>query len=146
MSKQVFNYRMANRRLVIIGETVTFDGNGNARVSDEVAEELLKLSGYSTLDNPEVPEPVPEPAPDTKADEPKPEHEPEVEPEVAEPKAEPEPEAAEPAEEESAKEVLEAELEGMNVPQLRKYAKEHGIELDGATKKVDILAAIKDAQ
>lgn len=141
MSKQVFNYRMANRRLVIIGETVTFDGNGNARVSDEVAAELLKLSGYSTLDNPEVPEPVPEPAPETKA-EPKAE----VEPEAAEPKAEPEPEAAEPAEEESAKEGLEAELEGMNVPQLRKYAKEHGIELDGATKKVDILAAIKDAQ
>ena len=137
MSKQVFNYRMANRRLVIIGETVTFDGNGNARVSDEVAEALLKLSGYSTLDNPEVPEPVPEPKP-----------EPKPEPEVVEPKAEPEPEtvAAEPAEEESADEGLEAELEGMNVPQLRKYAKEHGIELGGATKKVDILAAIKDAQ
>ena len=37
----------------------------------------------------------------------------------------------------------ESELDSMNVAQLKKYAKEHGIDLGGETKKEPILAIIR---
>ena len=36
-----------------------------------------------------------------------------------------------------------ADLEAMTIPQLKEYAKEHGISLAGKTLKADIVAAIK---
>lgn len=39
-----------------------------------------------------------------------------------------------------------AELETRNVAQLKKYAGELGVDLDGATKKAEIIAAIRAAQ
>ena len=43
-------------------------------------------------------------------------------------------------------EAEEANIEKMKVAELQAYAKEKGIELDGATKKEEILAKIKEAE
>ncbi len=40
----------------------------------------------------------------------------------------------------------ETDIEKMKVAELQAYAKEKGIELDGATKKEEILAKIKEAE
>lgn len=42
--------------------------------------------------------------------------------------------------------VEETNIEKMKVAELQAYAKEKGIELDGATKKDEILAKIKEAE
>lgn len=41
---------------------------------------------------------------------------------------------------------VETDIEKMKVADLQAYAKEKGIELDGATKKEEILAKIKEAE
>lgn len=43
-------------------------------------------------------------------------------------------------------EELEQTPEDMNVPQLKKYAKEHGVDLGGATQKAPILELINAAE
>lgn len=45
-----------------------------------------------------------------------------------------------------AKAETETDIEKMKVAELQAYAKEKGIELDGATKKDEILAKIKEAE
>lgn len=119
---QVYNPRMTNRRLVVMGKTVEFDGNGVASVDDSIASALTSLNGYSTPMNPEVPAIATEEFHDT-----------------AEP-AEAASDAAKPeADDASATTDI---LESMNVPQLCKYAKENGIDLGDARKKADILRVI----
>lgn len=99
-----------------MGETVEFDGNGVASVDESIASALTSLNGYSTPMNPEVPVIATEESSDT----------------------------AEPAEaEEDDASATTDILESMNVPQLRKYAKENGIDLGDARKKADILRVIR---
>lgn len=47
---------------------------------------------------------------------------------------------------EAVQEQDSPDIEKMNVPQLKKYAKENGIDIGDATKKADILPIIEAAQ
>lgn len=123
---KVINMLYRSKSLLTSQGTIKFDENGVADVqSDEFAEELLKMKGFSSVEGEsqvEIPSKSDDEEP-TPSSTPKEEEKPEEEP-------------ADNAE------LDEEEIRKMNVPQLKKYAKDNGIDLGDATKKDEILEVI----
>lgn len=117
------NIAFANKNLVTAFGKITFDGNGEVHLDDSAAEKLATLDGFSIVE--ETTTPDTKNAVETKSEQ--------VADEVA----------TDTVEEETADEVIDRdELEKMNVPQLRKYAKTNNIDISGLSKKDDIIDAI----
>lgn len=129
---RIKNIHLINKELITSLGSATFNNEGIAEVVEEIGNALLELDGYSDADN-EATEPevvnlenkVVEEVP------------------VEEAPSEPENDGEEAKEEES--DNLEEELSKMNVPQLKKYAKDNNIELNDASKKDEIISMILGA-
>lgn len=122
MSK-IFNEALANARLTTSLGEVEFDNNGVANIEDEeFASNLLKLKGFALADG-EVSHPV----------------ENDLEEEVEQ---EGEEEPAVESDEDAGEELSEDFLNGKNIMQLKKIAKDNNIELSGANKKDEIISII----
>ena len=129
---RIKNIHLINKELITSLGSATFNSEGIAEVAEEIGNALLELDGYSDADN-EATEPevvnlenkVVEEVP------------------VEETPSEPENDEEEAKEEES--DNLEEELSKMNVPQLKKYAKDNNIELNDASKKDEIISMILGA-
>lgn len=124
MSK-IFNEALANAKLTTSLGEVEFDNNGVANIEDEeFVAGLLKLKGFALSDGS-----VPHAVEDDSVEE-----------------VEQEAEAGEPAaveSDEDAVEYLSEEvLNGKNIMQLKKIAKDNNIELSGANKKDEIISII----
>lgn len=118
MSK-IFNEALASAKLTTSLGEVEFDNNGVAEVEDEeFVAGLLKLKGFALADG-SVPNAVEE-----------------VEQENDE-----EPAAVE-SDEDAGEELSEEILNGKNIMQLKKIAKDNNIELSGANKKDEIISII----
>lgn len=124
------NKKLANKFVITAYGKIQFSAEGIADVEDSVAEKLATLKDYELVgaeNHDEVKKP------EEAVDEQK-------EDEVVD---ETDSDEEEIIDEEYEEEVdLKAELEAMNVKQLEKYAKENDIDLNGATKKADIISAI----
>lgn len=142
---KVQNLSKAGKSVLTAIGSIQFDNNGVAEVKDEdFAKSLLELKGYEPADPNAIVE-MPE------------------EPETTEDAA---PEEVDNGEEETSEEVettedaeagddtdeagddndeLINELNAMTVPQLRKYAKDNNIDLQGASKKDEIIPVILGA-
>ena len=123
---KVINMSYRNRSLITSQGLFKFDENGVSDVTpDEFAEELLKMKGFSSVDGESNVE-IPSKSVDK----------------VVNP--EPTSESEEVSEEEPADnaEMDEEEIRKMNVPQLKKYAKDNGIDLGDASKKDEIIKII----
>lgn len=108
---------LRNKKVSTTKGMVQFDENGIAEVTEEVAAVLVTLPGYTLIDGEDA-----EIDEGTVTDD-----------------------TSDTEEENDAKNAIEDELAGLNVPQLRKYAKEHGIDLMGAAKRDEIMAIIVGA-
>lgn len=121
MSK-IFNEALANAKLTTSLGEVEFDNNGIADVEDEeFVAELLKLKGFTLADG-NMPKAV--------------------EDSVEEVEQESEEEPAVESDEDSGEELSEEVLNGKNIMQLKKIAKDNNIELSGANKKDEIISII----
>lgn len=121
MSK-IFNEALASAKLTTSLGEVEFDNNGVANVEDEeFVAGLLKLKGFSLADGS-----VPHHVEDNPVEE--------VEQDAEEPDEE--------ADVESGEELSEEVLNGKNIMQLKKIAKDNNIELSGANKKDEIISII----
>lgn len=155
MSVFVRNNYLKGRTVTASFGTVEFNPEGIAEVSDEVADILFSLKGYEHLEGEdfdsktdetqglentqESEENAQETASDNATDDNSADDKAsEDESEDAEGESESEGEASE-------DKVLDESLLKMNVPQLKKYAKDHGIDIMGATKKDEILTIIASA-
>lgn len=131
--------KLRNQNLVSAYGKVTFDENGLAVVDDALGENLSKLHGYHIIgeenssDDTEftqeeeiVQEEVTseESIPETKEDSVEQEDDSETE------------------ETEETEEDGSEDLSTLNVPQLKKYAKDHGIDVTGLTKRQELLDKI----
>ena len=126
MSK-IFNGNNKGQSIATAIGLISFDENGIAEVNDEeMAEKLLQLDGYKRPDG--------EGAPKQPQSEPK---KAEVENNSSE-----EENVEEEKSEGEGEELTEEVLTTKNVPQLRKIAKDNDIDLNGATKKDEIIAII----
>lgn len=124
------NTKYANKSLVIAGGQITFDEKGVTEVTpDEFAEKLLKLNGFSAVENQNP----------AKSDEVEPTEEDNT------PKEENQTEDKNISSEDNAEDDLESKLNKLNVPQLKKYAKEQNIDLGDVSKKDDIIKLIVEA-
>lgn len=122
MSK-IFNEALASAKLTTSLGEVEFDNNGVADVDDEeFVAGLLKLKGFSLADG-SVPNAVEDSV------------------EEVEQEAEEEPAAVE-SDEDAGEELSEEVLNGKNIMQLKKIAKDNNIELSGANKKDEIISII----
>lgn len=118
MSK-IFNEALASAKLTTSLGEVEFDNNGVADVEDEeFVAGLLKLKGFTLADG-SVPNAV----------------------EDSVEEAEEEPAAVE-SDEDAGEELSEEVLNGKNIMQLKKIAKDNNIELSGANKKDEIISII----
>lgn len=130
MSK-VMNWMLKGKKLTSSFGDFEFDENGIAEMDEEQAARLTQLGGYSlVVDEEPVQETTENDAPVNEI--------PEMETSSTEEETAQETDENAPAEEE------EVDFASLNVPQLKKYAKEHDIDLNGATKKneiIDILTA-----
>ena len=149
MSK-IFNDNHKGKSIVTAIGLISFDENGIAEVNDEeMVEKLLQLDGYKRPEGEEISD-------QTKQSE-QPQNEikqPEVKDNSSEEQStqENDEEALDDEEEVDEEEVDEEKVEGeelteevliaKNVPQLRKIAKDNSIDLNGATKKDEIIAII----
>jgi hypothetical protein len=138
------NIRFANKELVTAFGKIHFDANGTADVEDSAAAKLSTLKGFSVVEEDSSDET--ENTQETKSEQQEDESE-EVSVETTEEDSAEQDENAETAEQEDSaaeadKTALHDELEKMNVPQLKKYAKDNGIDIGSASKKDDIIAAI----
>ena len=133
MSK-ITNLRLKGKKLVTSYGTISFDANGVTDVPEELAKELLEIKGFEpeeetkdfgqkTEDKPQVGNSSTDEETTQKNDESTQEDENQDEPE-----------------ETSAEET--PDFESLTVPQLKKYAKEHDIDLMGANKKDEIIPLI----
>lgn len=123
MSK-IFNEALASAKLTTSLGEVEFDNNGVADVEDEeFVSGLLKLKGFTLADGS-----VPNVVEDNSVEE--------VEQENKE-----EPAAVE-SDEDAGEELSEEVLNGKNIMQLKKIAKDNNIELSGANKKDEIISII----
>lgn len=126
MSK-IFNEALANARLTTSLGEVEFDNNGVANVEDEeFVAGLLKLKGFALADG-SVPNAVEDSV------------------EEVEQENEEEPAAVE-SDEDDGEELSEEVLNGKNIMQLKKIAKDNNIELSGANKKDEIISIILAAK
>lgn len=114
------NKRYANAAIVTAFGKIQFDADGKADIDDTAAAKLATLEGFS-IDG-EVSEVEKKTVKETKSEQ---------------------VEDAKEVEADDAEEEDEVDLASMNVPQLRKYAKDNGIDLGNAQKKDDIIAVIK---
>ena len=122
MSK-IFNEALASAKLTTSLGEVEFDNNGVADVEDEeFVAGLLKLKGFSLADG-SVPNAVEDSV------------------EEVEQEAEEEPAAVE-SDEDAGEDLSEDVLNGKNIMQLKKIAKDNNIELSGANKKDEIISII----
>ena len=122
MSK-IFNEALANARLTTSLGEVEFDNNGVANIEDEeFASSLLKLKGFALADG-SVPNAVEDSV------------------EEVEQEGEEEPAAVE-SDEDAGEDLSEEVLNGKNIMQLKKIAKDNNIELSGANKKDEIISII----
>ena len=121
MSK-IFNEALASAKLTTSLGEVEFDNNGVADIKDEeFVAGLLKLKGFSLADG-SVPNAV--------------------EDSVEEVEQEAEEEPAVESDEDAGEELSEEVLNGKNIMQLKKIAKDNNIELSGANKKDEIISII----
>lgn len=128
MSK-IINLRMKNKKMNTSIGVIEFDSEGVADIkNEEYVADLLELNGFELADGEKMPEKA-----SKKEDS-------EVISEVEENAQETEEET-----EESPGELSEESLLEKNVPQLRKIAKDNGIDLAGASKKDEIIAVILGA-
>lgn len=122
MSK-IFNEALASAKLTTSLGEVEFDNNGVADVEDEeFVAGLLKLKGFALADG-SVPNAVEDSV------------------EEVEQENEEEPAAVE-SDEDAGEELSEEVLNGKNIMQLKKIAKDNNIELSGANKKDEIISII----
>lgn len=122
MSK-IFNEALASAKLTTSLGEVEFDNNGVADIEDEeFVAGLLKLKGFTLADG-SVPNAVEDSV------------------EEVEQEAEEEPAAVE-SDEDAGEELSEEVLNGKNIMQLKKIAKDNNIELSGANKKDEIISII----
>lgn len=122
MSK-IFNEALASAKLTTSLGEVEFDNNGVADVDDEeFVAGLLKLKGFTLADG-SVPNAVEDSV------------------EEVEQENEEEPAAVE-SDEDAGEELSEDVLNGKNIMQLKKIAKDNNIELSGANKKDEIISII----
>lgn len=120
MSK-IFNEALASAKLTTSLGEVEFDNNGVADVEDEeFVAGLLKLKGFTLADG-SVPNAV--------------------EDSVEEVEQEDKEEPVE-SDEDTGEELSEEVLNGKNIMQLKKIAKDNNIELSGANKKDEIISII----
>lgn len=120
MSK-IFNEALASAKLTTSLGEVEFDNNGVANVDDEeFVAGLLKLKGFALADG-NMPNAV--------------------EDSVEEVEQEAEEEPVE-SDEDAGEELSEDVLNGKNIMQLKKIAKDNNIELSGANKKDEIISII----
>lgn len=160
MSKIIRCERMKGRKLNTSFGVFAFDSKGEVEVADEDAKKLLTLKGYTQVgeaseegcddDENDVKEPQvnsssteeekqqESDASQVKDDEQTGDNSAVTENEDKEPEKEPSTEVADENTDEGIKITVE-ELESKNVPQLKKIASENGIDLNGATKKNDII-------
>lgn len=121
MSK-IFNEALANAKLTTSLGEVEFDNNGVAEVEDEeFVAGLLKLKGFALADG-NMPNAV--------------------EDSVEEVEQEAEEEPAVESDEDAGEDLSEEVLNGKNIMQLKKIAKDNNIELSGANKKDEIISII----
>lgn len=121
MSK-IFNEALASAKLTTSLGEVEFNNNGVADVEDEeFVAGLLKLKGFALADGS-----VPNAVEDS---------------EEVEQESEEEPAAVE-SNEGAGEELSEEVLNGKNIMQLKKIAKDNNIELSGANKKDEIISII----
>ena len=121
MSK-IFNEALASAKLTTSLGEVEFDNNGVANVEDEeFVAGLLKLKGFTLADG-SVPNAV--------------------EDSVEEVEQEAEEENVVESDEDAGEELSEEVLNGKNIMQLKKIAKDNNIELSGANKKDEIISII----
>lgn len=151
MSK-VRNENMKGKTVVMACGQVSFDAQGIAEIPDDFAVELVQLNGYEAVDG--IPQPNPEENPE--ADETSTETETQQEDagtdENGQEETQPEenPDQTENDEEKSEDDaqgkdestLTIADLEGKNVAQLKKVAKDNDVDLAGATKKDEIMSII----
>lgn len=122
MSK-IFNEALASAKLTTSLGEVEFDNNGVANVEDEeFVAGLLKLKGFALADG-SVPNAVEDSV------------------EEVEQENDEEPAAVE-SDEDAGEELSEEVLNGKNIMQLKKIAKDNNIELSGANKKDEIISII----
>lgn len=123
MSK-IFNEALASAKLTTSLGEVEFDNNGVANVKDEeFVAGLLKLKGFALADG-NMPNSVEDSV------------------EEVEQEAEEEEPAAVESDEDAEEELSEEVLNGKNIMQLKKIAKDNNIELSGANKKDEIISII----
>ena len=121
MSK-IFNEALASAKLTTSLGEVEFDNNGVANVEDEeFVAGLLKLKGFTLADGS-----VPKAVEDDSVEE--------VEQEAEEEPVE--------SDEDAGEDLSEEVLNGKNIMQLKKIAKDNNIELSGANKKDEIISII----
>ena len=139
MSK-IFNGNNKGQSIATAIGLISFDENGIAEVNDEeMAEKLLQLDGYKRPDGEGAPkQPQSEPK---KAEVENNSSEEENTQETEENTSDNEEENVE-EEKSEGEELTEEVLTTKNVPQLRKIAKDNDIDLNGATKKDEIIAII----
>lgn len=123
MSK-IFNEALASDKLTTSLGEVEFDNNGVANVEDEeFVAGLLKLKGFALADGN-----MPKAVEDNSVEE-------------VEQENEEEPAAVE-SDEDAGEDLSEEVLNGKNIMQLKKIAKDNNIELSGANKKDEIISII----
>lgn len=147
MSK-VRNENMKGKTVVMACGQVSFDSQGIAEIPDDFAVELVQLNGYEAVDG--IPQPNPE-ADETLAETETQQEDAETD-ENGQEETQPEenPDQTENDEEKSEDDaqgkdestLTIADLEGKNVAQLKKVAKDNDVDLAGATKKDEIMSII----
>lgn len=123
---KLLNLQLKNRILITSKGNFEFDGEGTSDIPDEVAKGLLTLANYSeykgknsSVKEKKEDEPINIPSKEEKQD---------ID-EIS-------------SDKEETKHYTREELEEKNVLQLKKIAKELDVDLDGKSKKDDIIDAI----
>lgn len=132
--KVLMNLRLARRSVQTRFGIISFGPNGQSEVEDNVADALSALNGYSVIESETTNQQS-----DTKNTE---------EPAV-EGKQDKEPEDKETISEEvsggskcEVETLTRDELDNRTVPAIKKYAKDHSVDIEGLTKKAELLDAI----
>lgn len=134
---KVKNWRMRNKSSVTSFGKITFDEEGITAVPDELTEEFLGMAGFEPVEDgqnsgqkptkeTEVVNPSEDKETDQKSDE-----------SIKDDKTQEE------SKDEAEKEAVD--FEKMTVLQLKKYAKDNGIDLGDATKKDEIISVLESS-
>lgn len=127
---KLYHSMFRNRDIITSFGTMHFDEKGVAEVSEETAHVFSSIPNFSIFEEKAVQKPMQAPVSVHKSETTTPEVKPTSEAPVAteEEKTEPETDIN--------------EIKSMNTMQLKKYAREHGIDTTGASKKDELLALI----